>query len=323
MADKKLVSVIIPTFKRSARLKQAISSVLSQQNELFEIIVVDDNGLGSENQLITQKALDEFETKIRYLPHEMNKGGSAARNTGIKAAKGDFIALLDDDDEWFPQKLSIQVEYLESLDNTWGGVFCGFLMKENNNTREIVTNFQGNLAKELLQEKVEICTSTVLFRREVFQTIGFFDETFKRQQDIEFILRFFRNYKLAYANATLAIIYGHNIPKMEVFEEAKLKLLRVFKADIDNFGKIEANKTYAIQYLELTRGFIKEKRFMEAHQYFKKVLHYRVPACRKVFSLLVDVIDSLANCEIKIMLKRGQGFFDKFRKCHTVRDRIE
>ena len=109
-----LVSVVIPTYSRSDMLTRALESVNSQTYSNIEIVVVDDNGKGTNQQLETQARVLAFETRpgveLRYVVREKNGGGSLARNTGIDASKADFVAFLDDDDEFLPRKLELQME---------------------------------------------------------------------------------------------------------------------------------------------------------------------------------------------------------------------
>ena len=93
-----LVSVIVPTFQRPEFLQAALGSVLRQTVKDFEVLVVDDGSAMDLAPLVN--ALDDG--RIRYLRHESNRGEAAARNTGIRGARGDYLAFLDDDDEWFP-----------------------------------------------------------------------------------------------------------------------------------------------------------------------------------------------------------------------------
>src|SRR5690348_13147078 len=102
------VSVIIPTHNRSDFLRNAITSVLNQTYQDFEIIVVDDGSTDNTSEVVANFS-DE---RITFIRHDTNKGGSAARNTGILASKCDYIAFLDDDDEWLPDKLRKQMEIL-------------------------------------------------------------------------------------------------------------------------------------------------------------------------------------------------------------------
>ena len=100
------VSVIITTYNRAHLVGKAIKSVLNQTFQDFELIVVDD---GSTDN--TEEVINSFnDTRIRYIRHKINKGGNAARNTGLRNSKGEYIAFLDSDDEWLPEKLERQLE---------------------------------------------------------------------------------------------------------------------------------------------------------------------------------------------------------------------
>src|SRR5262245_45342203 len=117
------VSVIIPTHNRADFLRGALSSVLNQTYQNFEIIVVNDASTDD-----TAKVVAAFEDeRIRFIRHDTNKGGSAARNTGILASKCDYIAFLDDDDEWLPDKLRKQMEILLASPPEVAGVYTGCL----------------------------------------------------------------------------------------------------------------------------------------------------------------------------------------------------
>jgi len=101
MTDKSVtVSVIIPTYNRAHLVGRAIRSVLNQTYQDFEIIVVDDCSTDNTEEIV--KGFNDH--RIRYMRHDRNRGGSAARNTGIKASQGKYIAFLDSDDEWLLKK---------------------------------------------------------------------------------------------------------------------------------------------------------------------------------------------------------------------------
>ena len=125
----KLVSVIIPTYNRKRLLSRAVKSVLNQSYSNLECIIVDD---ASSDE--TREVINSFQDdRIIYFRHEENKGASAARNTGIKKSQGEFIAFLDDDDLWFPEKLNKQLNKIESSN-------CDFVMcnyKVNNQINQI------------------------------------------------------------------------------------------------------------------------------------------------------------------------------------------
>ena len=107
-----LVSVVVPTRNRTVLLARAIRSVRAQTYSNLEIIVVDD---ASDDDV--QSVVESFgDPRIRYIRHSINRGGSGARNTGIRAATGEFIAFLDDDDEWEPTKTAEQLQHLRRYD---------------------------------------------------------------------------------------------------------------------------------------------------------------------------------------------------------------
>ena len=127
--EKISVSVIIPTYNREKLVSRSIQSVLDQTYQDYEIIVVDDASIDN-----TEKVVKSFnDVRIRFLRSNLNKGGSAARNMGIIAANGEYIAFLDSDDEWLPEKLEKQISILKNLKSLeWGGIYCGHILISNN-----------------------------------------------------------------------------------------------------------------------------------------------------------------------------------------------
>ena len=111
---KNLVSIIIPTFKRSEKLANAIESIRRQTYQNYEIIIVDDNDPKTEDRKNTEKFMKQYkdDKKIRYIKMPKNGGGAAARNYGIKNAYGDFIAFLDDDDVYLEEKIEVQLKFM-------------------------------------------------------------------------------------------------------------------------------------------------------------------------------------------------------------------
>jgi len=113
------VSVIISTYNRAHLIGRAIQSVLNQTYQDFEVIVVDDGSTDNTEEIV--KSFND--PRIRYIRHEKNKGAAAARNTGIKAARGKYIAFQDSDDEWLPEKLEKQMKVFENAPPEAGVVY--------------------------------------------------------------------------------------------------------------------------------------------------------------------------------------------------------
>lgn len=191
-----LVSIVIPTFARPDNLIRAIESVLNQTYKNIEIIVVDDNGKDSPNQIETENLLKDYiGKKISYIKHDINKNGSAARNTGLYNSNGYFVNFLDDDDVFSPLKIELQVNKLLEF-SEFDACYCNSLLQGKN--RNIVTHNlkEGDLTLDVLTGRAIFNTSTILFRRKALLDINGWDESFQRHQDWELIIRFFRKYKI-------------------------------------------------------------------------------------------------------------------------------
>lgn len=208
---KSLVSVIIPTYKRPNMINRAVSSVLNQTYENIEIIVVDDNDPYCIERKETEEVMKQYHNnlKVTYIQHECNKNGSAARNTGWRLAKGDYITYLDDDDEISPKKIQAQVECLEALDDSWGACYTAYhTLMQDGTIQKSYTYQSGNVYLRTLMRTFYVGSgSNVLLRKKVVDEIGGYDEEFKRNQDIEFMARAFQNYKVAYVPEDLLTIH--------------------------------------------------------------------------------------------------------------------
>jgi len=280
MSKNPLVSVVIPTYGRSELLGRAIDSVLDQTYNNIEIMVVDDNDSNSEHRMHTENVLQTYlkNDQITYLKHKKNSGGSVARNTGIKASSGEYVALLDDDDEWFPEKLEKQITYFESLDDNVGVVYCGYILEEFDGDRECIRSEKGNLTKELLMLQFDPgASSTLVFRKSVLQDINYFDESFARHQDLEILIRLCRNYLIDVCPDILLKINGHNFPTASKIEKIKQHFFNTFKNDINNLSFIEQKRVYAQHYIELSSFFFNERNFSKVIKYYLMAIMYYPP----------------------------------------------
>lgn len=200
------ISIIIPTYNRAHLIHRAINSVLNQTYQDFEIIIVDD---GSTDN--TEEAVRSFnDSRIEYIRHEKNQGAAVARNTGIKAAKGEYIAFQDSDDEWFPQKLEKQMKVFETASPEVGVVYTGFWCMANNKKRYVpsksVKQKEGNIFKELLKGSF-ITTQSIVVRKKCFESAGLFDENLPRFQDWELALRLSKHSEFKCVDEPLLISY--------------------------------------------------------------------------------------------------------------------
>lgn len=187
----RLVSVIIPTYGGGECLARSVGSVLGQTYKNLEVLVVDDNGVGTPCQLQTQEVMEAFkdDDRVKYVCHEVNRNGSAARNTGFAHSKGDFICLLDDDDEFTPDKLERQVAGLEQHPEC-GLTYCSREMYVNGKRTSVKRALPSDdFFYDLVTHRLGISSGTLMVRREVWQQLNGFDESFRRHQDYEFTAR--------------------------------------------------------------------------------------------------------------------------------------
>ena len=208
---QKKVSVIIPTYNRAEFLRSAIESALKQTFTDLEIIVSDDKSTDHTQEMV-ENLKDE---RIKYIKNEGNKGVSAARNAAIKEAKGEYIAFLDDDDEWVPDKLQRQVEVLDKSQSNICGVYSNRLFIEKTTGRILSDNpgtdtLQGNLLYQLAK-KSPIHTSTVVIKKRCLDKVGLFDETISYMEDRDMWIRLSMNWDFKYIHEPLtkAYIHGH------------------------------------------------------------------------------------------------------------------
>lgn len=279
-----MISVIIPTYSRPKNLIRAINSVIQQTYKNIEIIVVDDNGLGTPSQLYTNKLVQPYIDKniIKYIAHPKNLNGSAARNTGFRAAQGDYIAFLDDDDEFAPKKLELQLKQIEQLNEEWGGCYCDTeLISIKNNTKNIYPCLlSGDLTVGMLMESIFFNTSTLLIRRQVMENLNGFNESYKRHQDWEFLVRFFRHYKLKLTCAGIPLLKRYtddSTPFAKVngkgIYKLKRKFLNEFKTDIYKYP--EANNIMYHHWISTARYLKAKGSFFYAACSYLNTLKYK------------------------------------------------
>jgi glycosyltransferase involved in cell wall biosynthesis len=189
------VSVVIPTYNRRTALARAIRSVVAQSCRDWELIVVDDASTDE-----TEGVVRSFgDRRLLYVRHTQNRGGSAARNSGIGRAQGRYVAFLDSDDEWFPEKLAGDIAAFTSSGDGVGLVYCGKELVDPDGRlllRRIPT-VQGDVYRQLLAHDFIGSCSRVAVRKDVLEAVGGFDENLPSAQDWDMWLKVAKVTKLA------------------------------------------------------------------------------------------------------------------------------
>jgi glycosyltransferase involved in cell wall biosynthesis len=267
--NKPAVSIIIPTYNRERLIARSVKSVLSQTYQDFEIIIVDDASTDNTEEVVSSFNDD----RIRYIRHEENKGEAAARNTGIKAARYDYIAYQDSDDEWSPEKLARQIELLEDTSPEVGVIYTGFWRTENHGRTYIpfswVRQKNGDIHKELLKGNF-IGSPVVLIKKECFSKVGLFDERLHNLVDWDMWLRISKRYHFRCIDAPLAIAHYNSDNVSENPDSFIDALELVLEKNRDEFEKEE--KLLARYWINAGSLLVAKGRVKQGRRYIVRAL---------------------------------------------------
>lgn len=203
-----LVSVVIPTYDRAEFVLDAIESVLAQGYTDYEIIIVDDGSSDNTKDILSPLIRKNI---IKYY-HQSNQGEASARNLGIAISRGEYIAFLDSDDLFEPEKLEVQVKYL--LDHPEVGLVHSCFVKFDNDGRDLgyrnTSWFTGKIYPQiLLYWTTLMAIDTVIVPRKVFNEVGMFDVGLKMGPDLDMWRRIARRYPFGFINRSLARVRVH------------------------------------------------------------------------------------------------------------------
>jgi len=280
-----LVSVIMPAFNAENFIDESLRSIFAQTFENYEIIVVDD---GSTDR--TPEILKRYERKVRYI-RIANQGPSHARNTGIRAARGRYVAFLDADDLWTPDKLALQIGFLENRPHV-DLVFADML--KFNGDRIVMPSYFKSLKDSVIRRKIRteseglvdatvmllqcnvIPTGTVVLRKTALQQSGLFDEKISNVEDLDLWIRFSFNSKIGCLHNILKKKreHGTNISsnRLKALEAAVYvfeKYRKDFPQAVDRYKRLYHTRL-SWQYYNLGYYFFSNRQMKIARNYFKK-----------------------------------------------------
>ena len=253
-----MVSVIIPTHNRLKMLKKAISSVQRQTFKNYELIIVSDGCTDGTNDYLNSIK----NGKIKFYINESSKGASSARNIGLKYSKGDYIAFLDDDDEWFENHLELLFEKISNSDDKVGLVYGWIDYYENNkliNSKHPKLN--GDIFIEMLDKQAITNSSVLMIKKCVLKKVIGFNENLLRGNDGDFIRRISKFYHVDFVPSVLCKVHvGHddritlNTTKNLKNEiDSYLRRLEFFEKDFEKYKiqKSNINFKISISYMKL------------------------------------------------------------------------
>lgn len=223
-----VVSVIITTYNRPfSYLNRAIKSIQNQTYTNLEIIIIDDSPNDNQNRKEVEKKVAELkDNRIKYVQNEKNEGACKSRNRGIKISTGSFIAFLDDDDEWLPEKIELQLNKFK--DKRVGLVYCASNTLVTKGDKVIKSSIRkytisGNVFETLMLKNFIGSTSFVVLKREALELCGLFNEELKSAQDFELWLRIAKEYAVDFVDIPLVNYYAHDGERITSDYEKKIQ----------------------------------------------------------------------------------------------------
>lgn len=228
MENKPKVSVIIPCYNASATIRETLKSIKEQTFKDYEVIIVNDGSTDDTDNILTSYA-EQLNGLLKIIT-QTNQGQTVAKNVGIRNSKGQFIAFLDSDDLWAPEKLEYQLAYMESRPHVGLCYTEGILINEKGDKIGKVNclpSYRGNCFDKLLI-KNDIVASSVMIKREILDRVGLFDEDFKACENWDMWIRISKVSQIEYIDRPLTYYRVHlknmskNMDKMYVY---RLKII--------------------------------------------------------------------------------------------------
>ena len=288
-----LVSIIISTHKRPHILPRAIKSVLNQTYVNLELIIVNDGSRDETAEVIAQIK----DNRIRYIELSENKGLSAARNIGIQNINGEFIAFLDDDDEWMPDKLKLSLDvFKEYNDSDIGLVYTnGYFVKANKKNIFFKDSCLSGVVYSQVQRQKKLFPTSIaspllqfcMISKETISRVGFFDENMRNWEDVDFFVRVANIFDIYFLNKPLAVIYEQKEHLGMVNEGVMKSREYFFNKHKDKICKDRNNLYRFVQ--KMGRDWLVLGNKQEAREYFLKALKikpYKVEILGKVLRTL-------------------------------------
>lgn len=270
--SEKLVSVVIPTYNRGDDVVEAIRSVRRQTHSSREIIVVDDDS----DDATVERVRNVKEDDITLLRHRRNRGASASRNTGAHEASGDWIAFLDSDDRWEPERLERQLDAAREASETPALVYSGVTVVEENGV-QILPDHRGDIYRRQLERDRTGPTSTWLVRAECFEELGGFDESYPVRNDYEFSIRLTERYPVEYVREPLVRMRTSDRDRLTADVQRRIDVTErlieeVVRPRAVSFDDADRRKILASQYFVLGRYCQKQERYEQAREYLLESL---------------------------------------------------
>lgn len=285
-----MVSVVIPTHNRADLIGRAIVSVLNQSYKDIELLIVSD---GSTDE--TKTVVDEFinkDKRVRYHEYFPSKGGNFARNAGIHLSVGEYVAFLDDDDEWLPDKLTKQLDVMQSdKKNVLVYTGCNIIYVNDGVKYSAIPKLQGDLGKQILLDNYVGSTSTVILKKSVLSKSGEFDENLQALQDYDLWIRIAQQGHVGVVSEQLINYYNYRGKQQvsaltaryeKAFEYMNVKYVKL----LSGLSKKQMAEKKINEKFLLGNKAMRNNNPQSARRYFREILQIKWSAKAFVYLLL-------------------------------------
>ena len=284
------VSIVIPTYKRADKLNRALESCLKQTYENIEIIVVDDNVEGSSYRNETEKTMKKYleQKKVKYIKMKKNGGGAAARNFGIDNATGDYIAFLDDDDEFVYNKIEKHLNFM--ISNNLDASFSNQRVLNEQSGQLIYETKHKNFDNSFNQKQVLVYhltdmiigTQTFMYKKDALLKVGKFDIVPSGQEYILMYKTIIEGLKIGHLDSTLVNIYIHENERISTSKRKLEGEKNLYKIKRKHFNVLNFSQKRQVKYELL-------------------INHYRYYKKNKSVKFLLYLIITIFNHPIKVI----------------------
>lgn len=292
-----LVSIVLLTYNRATILPNAIDSVLNQSYPRFELLIVDDHSTDYTDEIIEQYD----DPRIRYHRHDSNRGEAATRNTGVELATGEFVAFLDDDDEYLPEFLQKSVQRITNQPENCAGTFVAFEVRRHGGpctVRHVDRIVEGLNSRSLRQRRI----GGTMLRREVFDEVGGFDESLTGVVDLDLWIRILRSRSLAGIDEPLYRYNKHGEQITEYTELSTAGFERLLEKHPDLPADFQASLRYTCGHAYAAGGDM-----TRSMTQFLRMFHLTPSSPRASFYLTFSMLGLLGGTKL---FKVGRSLTD-------------
>ena len=290
-----MISAVVTTHCREPKIvARALRSVLNQTYPDLEILLIDDSFPDYEKREEVRRLAEGYGSRLKYVQHSSCLGACAARNTGLFEAKGEFVAFLDDDDEWLPDKIQKQLERFDS--EKVGLVYCNSKVVNDLTGKIYVTHLKkikNDAYFELFIDNFVGSASFPLIRTGALREIGGFDVELRAKQDVDAWLRLSKNYSFNYVDEPLALYHIHSGKRVSTNPYNKISgIERLIEKNIDD---LKMNKSaYSSRLLSLVPYYAMVNQPRKSLSVWMKAVGMRPWAINNIPYLLKAIVHILA-----------------------------